>query len=225
MSDIIIKKIKLVKAGEKMHVGFEETGDNPSVVPKKLFHNRCHPDLIRAVNALAVHLAIITEYIPEKNAHKSAEVERFIVTGFSIGGKEGEEGVVITGYRKTKSGKTVTLNTPFIRFEEDDKTRYILMSELEERLETIQDEVIQYMTKAKKGEDPQASLDFPDEDSDEMEPKTKPGAGVVHMQIARPAGSKDDDATEEVRRAIANAVPGPKPGRKRQQTPDNPAGD
>lgn len=222
MSETKITKMKLIKTGEKLEVGFEEGGDNPSIVPKKLFHNRCHPDLIRATKALAIHLAIITEYIPEKNAHKSDQLDRFIITGYSIGGKEGEEGVVITGYRKTKSGKTVTLNTPFMRFEEDDKTRYILMSELEERLAEIEKEVILYMTKAKKGEDPQASLEFPEDDStEEVKPK---GGGVVRMHIDHPAGKgKGSEITEG--RAVANAIPGPKSGRKRQQTPDNPAGD
>lgn len=225
MSDTTkITQIKLIKAGEKLQVGFEETGDNPSVVPKKIFHNRCHPDLIRATNALAVHLAIMTEYIPEKNAHKSDLLERFIVTGYSIGGKEGEEGLVITGYRKLKSGKTVTLNTAFTRFEEDDKTRYILMSELEDRLKEIEKEVILYMTKAKKGEDPQSSLDFPEEEDGGDE---KPGAGVVRMQVARPVGSEGGNLSGEGQRAVAAAgVRGPrKGGRKRQQTADNPAGD
>lgn len=105
MADIIIKKVKLLKQGEKLEIDYQETGDMQSTVSKTC-ENAVHPDLKNAVSALAVHLALLTDYITEKRARDKEELEKFVVTGYSIGSKEDDEGVVITGYRKTRSGKT-----------------------------------------------------------------------------------------------------------------------
>lgn len=220
MSDIKIHKMKLVKGGEKLNVAYEDMGDCPSD-DDKTCRNPCHKDLIEATQALRVHLAVITEYIPEKNAFKNEDIDNFVVTGYSIGGNEESPGIIITGYRLTKKGKTVTLNTPFTRFEEDDNTRYTHMDDLMRKITVIEKEIIRYLKEGKKAEDPQGSLDFPEEPSLKAETQAS-GDKVVRMHVAPPANQEGGEQTPG--QPLKATGTGGRGRKKAPQTPDNPSG-
>lgn len=159
--DIKIKKVKLLKEGEKLELEYQETGEMDAT-NDKICLTPVHKDLKDAVSGLAVHLAILTDYIPEKKAKDTEEIEKFVCTGYSIGGKEDQEGVTITGYRKTKRGGTVTLNTPFLRFEQSDESQYMLIGDIESKIETIEGEVRQYLFEGKRAPEQQTAMAFPD---------------------------------------------------------------
>lgn len=172
--EIKIKKVKLVDGGEKMKLGFHEDATIDSDNDKTC-NDPVHEDLSNAMNKLAVHLAILTDYIEAKNSHKHETIDKFTVTGYSIGGAEGEEGFTITGHRSTKRGGTVILNTPFTRFEEAEEARYILIGDVQDKIASIETEVIAYLKDGKKKPKEQLELDLPEEK-------------VTHAKIATPEG-------------------------------------
>lgn len=190
MSNITIQKVKLIKQGEKLEVQFKETGDMKASTDK-ICDNPCHPDLKKAMAGLGHHLAILTDYITEKRAGDTEELEKFVVTAYSIGGKEDEEGVTITGYRKTRSGKTVTLNTPFLKLDAE-SDEYYLIKDLNTRIESIEAEVLLYL-EGKKAPDAQTSLEFPEENVNQEQ--------ITKMQIVPPAG--DGDLTQLFRNELS----------------------
>lgn len=181
MSDITIIKVKLIKEGEKLEVAFKETGALKSLVDK-VCESRVHPDLKNAVDALAVHFAILSDYITVKRARDKEELEKFVMIGYSIGGKEEEEGITITGQRKTSYGKKLTLNTPFLLLESSGET-YSLIGDLNSKIKTIEDEVLKYLTEGKKAPDPQTSM-FPPEP-------------VTNVKIDHPQELYDGDGGKE----------------------------
>lgn len=123
-----------------------------------------HQDLKSIFLKLRIHLAVLCDYIPVKQiknieAYSESLVEKFRVTTVTI--KQGE-GVVITGYRKTHRKKTVTLNTPFTLTEEDEKTAYRFLDDLNTILSELLEETEKYIRRTKVGEDPQGKLDLKD---------------------------------------------------------------
>jgi hypothetical protein len=183
MKNIEIKQVKLIKEGEKVEVVYKETGENKSTVDKTC-EDPVHPDLKRVTASLDIHLAILTDYITEKQKDDRDTLDKFVITGYSIGGKEGLEGVTVTGYKKTIRGGTVTLNSPLTRFDGDPQTRYILMDDLQSKIDLVEKEVLAYLFEGKKGADPQGSL-FDEKELDE---------DVTHMQVAVPKSKQDEDA-------------------------------
>jgi hypothetical protein len=182
MNDIKIRQVKLIKSGEKMEISYSESGDL-NATNDKICKDPVHPDLRIAMSGLAVHLGILTDYLVEKQASDKDLIEKFVVTGYSIGGKEDQEGYNITGYRKTRRGKAVTLNSPFELFEQNPESQYILIGDLMSRIEAINKEVLLYLFEGKRGVDLQASLEFPEEN-------------ITHMQVANEETQEEKD--EEV---------------------------
>lgn len=206
---ITVSKFKLVKGGESAVTSFTEDGECPAEYDKVICRNRCHPDLINAIQGLRVHLAILTGYIQVKHSHREDLMENFKVSGFAIGGKVGEEGIVIKGRRKGDYG-WITLNTNFIRFEQDPATAYSLISDIKRKLDGatkpsqsqpgteeiteagITREIIAYLQGGKKGTEQQLSA-FPDD-----EEKPKRNGKVTHMKVAGD-GSPDDVISSTVK--------------------------
>jgi hypothetical protein len=182
MSEMKILKVKLIKGGEKLELGMKESGIIQADDVKEC-KNPVHPDLSKAVQSLAVHLAILCDFIEPKQSKDEDEIEKFTVTGYAIGGKEGEEGVTITGMRKTKSGQKYSINSPFTRFEASDEARYILMGDLTSKIDAIEEEVKKYLFEGKMQ---QPSLFNKEEQED----------AVTHMQIAGP--KTEEERNDEV---------------------------
>ncbi len=177
-----LKKVKIVK--ETVEVDFSDRKeDGTEKVVKEVHETKPHPDLLQALANLRVHLAVLTEYIPLKAVKSIATppedvLEPFTVSGFSI--KTGEdEGIVITGRKTLENGKTVTVNTPFTRLNEDGDASYKFMPDLIEKMERAQTEVNAYVDGSKKAEEQQITMNFDD------------GQPVTHVQVFDPE-TRDD---------------------------------
>jgi hypothetical protein len=156
---IDFKKVKLVKK-ETVEVSYSKTEEDGSITEVSESHKTVvHPDLKNAMQKLAPHLACLTEYVTVTKIKNKEEVENFFVTGYSIGGDEDDLGIVITGQRTLKNGKTITLNTPFTRFDEADESKYYFIDQVNQLVGEIEEEVSAYLD-GKKAPDPQQELPF-----------------------------------------------------------------
>lgn len=79
--------------------------------------------------------------VDEDNEEGKYPFLKYNVTGFTIGGKDENEGVTITGYKLLDSGGIVNFNTPFRKFESD----YVFASYLSSGIEVAKKEVFAYM--------------------------------------------------------------------------------
>lgn len=165
---LTITKVKLVK---KEFLSIDYTRIEPdATTASDSYENKMrpvHPDCRAAFKALAIHLALLCDYISTKqikeiDKYDPVHSEKFNVTGVSIGGGEGEEGVVLTGHKITAKGKAVILNSPFTRFEEADDTAYRYVDDLRAKVDAVINEAKAYMD-GKRGEDPQGKLEFEEE--------------------------------------------------------------
>lgn len=125
-----------------------------------------HADLRSKFKALAIHMALTQGYIPKADIKSITRynqdlVKSFTVTGVSI--KAGE-GVIITGHKKTDFKAAANFNTPFTRLGDPDTAAYSFVEDLQEKLDELVEEVIQYLEGTKVGEDPQGKLDFKEEE-------------------------------------------------------------
>lgn len=213
MSDRNVKIIgfKLLKGKAdspgKTEIKFRETfTDKSHVISNNEFDGPAHKDLINALNGFKPHLALLTEFLQEKQLKDESLLEKFHVSGYSIGGKEEEEGITIKGYRTGKRGNT-TLNTPFTRFDSEDDKAYILIADLQEKLASLEFEVLKYLIEGKRAPDPQGSL-FDEE-----------GEPVTKMQIAEPlqtsVGTRLPPADPEAMARVAAGDEEDKPKGKR----------
>jgi hypothetical protein len=122
-----------------------------------------HPDFIQALKNLRPHLAILTGYmnpalIKQIDSIKEDAVDDFYVHGLSIGGKDDDPGVTVSGHRITPLGKAVTLNTPFYRFSEDEKSYKFIKDFVDKVKRVIDVEAPAFVDGTKRGTDPQQSL-------------------------------------------------------------------
>lgn len=123
-----------------------------------------HDDLVNAIAKLAPHYSIMSGYVAAtkiKDIDKFAEpvVETFHPNGFSIGGKDEDQGIVITGNHDMEGTSPINLNTPFRRFNQDEG-RYKFMDQLILLVTYAKEEAKLYIDgKIKK--DPQLELQMP----------------------------------------------------------------
>lgn len=190
---LMISKVKLVKK-EFLSIGYNRIDtDGSTIVVNEDHKSPIHPDLKAKFLALRVHLALLCDYISTKQlkdiaAYNQELVENFTVTGISIGGKDDNEGIVLTGWKKTNNNKVVILNTPFARLEEVEETRYRYMDDLSCRIDELLKEVELYVG-GKRGESPQQELNFGSSAEDED------GAGEADDLINLDK-EEDDDPNE-----------------------------
>lgn len=201
MKQTKITEIKLIKKGERLELGLEQSGDVPGDDTFK-GANLCHPDLIKAVEGLRIHLAILSEYLPMKTAHKDEkELKKFVVTGYSLGGKEGNEGITIKGYRKLARGGVVTLN-PFVLFEEKEDSRYPLIGDIVRKKKEIEKEVNEYLA-GKRGDpelfESQRDADDEENDADEGQEGRKGPKGATPISAFPKIPKADPEAMERVK--------------------------
>lgn len=142
-----------------------------------------HEDCKQAFLNLLPHFILINEqekasksmksFIYEGVEDKGEELlKNYELTAFKVGGTGEGEGVTLTGKRFLTTGKTLNLNTPFLRFDDED---YKFGTELVETLEVLKNEVYQYMTGNKHAPLAQQSMEFEDKafgsEEDEVEHK------------------------------------------------------
>jgi len=190
-----IKKLRLhkMKNGNGLELSIERSGNVGDKVTCLEIHKAIvHNDLYNAVQALAVHLAIMAFHVKDNEVEDiampdPARFKDFSCGSYSISGEEEKRGIIISGTLR-KGGKAHNFNTPFYRFEEPDSGRYAFMGDLEARLRVIETEVIAYLDGVKRGEAIQPELG-------------EGGAPVTKMKIA-------PDLTDEKATAEGNLVKG-----------------
>lgn len=210
-----VHAFKLIQAGKHAKIWFSENGKNPGE-SEKFAQNRCHPDLIKGMQGLAVHLAVLTEYILPKKSKDADEVSKFVVTGFRIRSSKSGEELVITGFRKIKRGRPSIING-FCKIDPDSDDAYELLpdvllklngeqidddaypteAELANRKKGLLEEVLLYMSGEKTGEPVQTEMEYPEDNAEKgEEPKSngKPaetGGGRVTRMVFEPETKKN----------------------------------
>lgn len=146
-----------------------------------------HEDLERAFDNLIPHFIIITEEseVTEKLTKliTRPENEDFIlpediekkykVTGISISGSEGNEGVVISGLKFLKTGKSVAFSTPDKKFDDED---YEFTDELYNAVEHLKSEVLEYMDGKHRTKMVVGTLNFTDDEDEAFKMPESPEA-------------------------------------------------
>ncbi len=152
-----IEKAKLKKGADSIDFSFIKLDeDGTRKAGSENVTAPIHTDLKLAFESLAIHLAVMVYFVKPGQIKDIANVkpdlfEGFNVTSFSLGGDDGKEGVTLSGTRILSNGKAFNFNTPFYRFEEDEKTRYTFMDDLQEKLERLDEELHAYYAGTKRG--------------------------------------------------------------------------
>lgn len=230
-----ITKLRLLKLknGNGLELSYEEDGANGDKINRagETHTAIIHNDLYNAVQALAVHLAIMAFHVKENEVEDIAmpEMERFkdfTVGSFSISGKDEKRGIIISGTLR-KGGKAHNFNTPFYRFEEPQSNSYSFMDDLVAKIRVIESEVPAYLNGSKRGEGIQGALDLKDEKVTKMK-IAEPVAGQKVTEEGNLAADKnkhkyaDADAMQRVAEGDKEK---PKGRRKVVQSADNPSGE
>lgn len=162
--ELQIKKVKINSKGipEVDYVELRDDGKNPEIT--HIGKGIAHDDFINAVKELAPHYALISGYASFTKGLKldtlKGGVDNFKVSGYSIGGKEENQGITITGHVIVAfSGKACIVNSPFTMFDEGDETKYKFIDQLAEVVENIAMEARLYLEGKFKPE-PQQELPF-----------------------------------------------------------------
>ena len=176
MSTITIKSGK-ISNGMFLNYSFEEKKPESTDTVNKKSDLPIHIDCQVAFNNLIPHLMLLCEQeqvsdeildsidngVGDVHAEDSY-FKNYRVTEFKITGSANSEGVVLSGTRYLSTGKTISLATPFIRW---DNEEYKNIAELVEAVENLREEVYQYY-KGKHAPLPkQESFDFDEEFEDE----------------------------------------------------------
>lgn len=155
MGMIVIKKAKL--RGHSLEVEMQEelmvdgSGSVTNEITKKC-NTLVHEDLKKAFNKLKLHLIVIcdlrhSDIITNAEEFDKIDLEQFKeyeVTGFSRGGEDDHEGVVLIGSRKFSSGKILNIVTPFTKYA-DENDQYDFASELSLDIASAVYEVEEYL--------------------------------------------------------------------------------
>jgi hypothetical protein len=175
MKDIKITKAKIID-GIFLELEYTETdADGDSTVStdyKALCRKRIHEDLRAAFDKLKIHLALLSEIVPddlaaqfmfedgsiykdELNIFKS-----FAVNGIALGGSDEHHGVTLIG-RKTLRGKRIlNLNSPFTKFQEQEgQENYRFLHNLYSDSMQCVEEVEAYLN-GKHAPDPQLTIEI-----------------------------------------------------------------
>lgn len=121
------------------------------------FHNIMHADLKTIFKKLAVHIALVTEYVeqPQIKANNIKEpydtqsghalFAPFECRHYSRNWSEAREGIVLSGVRRLKSKRVVSLSTPFLEMDPA-KCDYPYIELLLNIVTEFEDEVFKYIT-------------------------------------------------------------------------------
>lgn len=147
----------------------DENGEESSeLVDITCRHNGLpHEDFHAAMNALAPHLLVLTEWADHPDAIDENLLRKITVTSISFGGSDEHAGVTITGQKKLETGKIFNMNSPFMKFGEafdEHNPGYPYSGVVDELCSSIQKEAEAFM-QGKRKPDPQLEFDFPKEAS------------------------------------------------------------
>lgn len=145
-----ITKAKLIK-GTYLEVSFS---DGNAEVNKSYPHTEAPPKLMKAFQYLNHHLCDLTD---QRDATGQPDYDNVVCRGYSVKGDDEKEGVVVTGVRTLKNGKTITMNSPFTNIEIADSD-YSNIKQLVECLDRCRDEIKTFMANNKSEDEIQGKL-------------------------------------------------------------------
>ncbi len=147
MTNYNVKKAKLIDR-YSMEIEYDEEETTVNELAKKC-RREVHPDLIAAFDNLTAHLPLICELVDPVIFKPNDELIHimlgsYMVTGFSIGGENEHEGVVLIGRKTLGNKKVINLVSPFTKWE-DEHSPYKYSSELSAAISRAENEVIAYL--------------------------------------------------------------------------------
>lgn len=154
-------KSATIKSGLFLSYKYDLTGNDVTNANSTSSDAPIHDDLRAAFRNLTPFFAhrteeitnddLVQEAIDNPEAHLVRDEDlpedavqpflKYKVTGFTIGGKQDGEGVIIHGYKILADGNPVAFNTPFTKYDSD----YKFASDLFEAIEKCKYEVNEYM--------------------------------------------------------------------------------
>ena len=146
-----IKKVKIKDRSLTVDMNEIVTGENGSFTNEvtKKCANLAHDDLLKSFDGLVPHLISICDFKGSEDINReNIEVgmsdifSDYEVTGFSIGGADEKEGVVLIAQRSFPSGKVLNIVTPFTQYLDED---YEFGSELSAAIENCLFETKEYL--------------------------------------------------------------------------------
>lgn len=152
----IIQKAKIKDT--KLEVVYEElfADENYSNTIEKKCAQIVHADLRACFDKLKVHLINVCEMPEASQIHSGNiyesdfnDINNYVITGYSHGGSDESAGVTITGQKLLKSGQVLNINTPFIKFEDEES--YVFAGVLYTDIQACDYEVEQYLFHDKWG--------------------------------------------------------------------------
>lgn len=173
MSEIRILKCKLVKKGEALSVEYSRQERDKSITIVSEEHKApVHTDLKNAFLGVAIHFAILSDYVKVKQVKDIRDYDSDLIEGFNVstihrGGAEDEEYIILTGSKITATGRAVTINTPILKIEEEGDKGYKYIEQLIERVAHVESEVKEYLS-GKHAPDPQGELNFDQTDGNKI---------------------------------------------------------
>lgn len=128
----IIQKAKIKDT--KLEVVYEElfADENYSNTIEKKCAQIVHADLRQVFDKLKAHLVVVCE-MPEADKinfnniyddYWAGTLDNYMIKGYSHGGSDESAGVTITGQKLLKSGQILNINTPFIKFEDEESYEF-----------------------------------------------------------------------------------------------------
>jgi hypothetical protein len=154
MSTLTVKKAKL--KDRSLEVNIDETvntnggGSVTNEILKKC-NTLVHDDLISTFDMLKVHMVKTCDFKKSELITRATiddfdlnQLSEYRIKGFSIGGSDDSEGVVLIGSREFASGKVLNIVTPFIRYN-DEVDPYEFAPELADAINAAVYEVEQYL--------------------------------------------------------------------------------
>lgn len=162
---ITITKGKLLK-GDKIEVDYTKK-DSSDSKPAKCSEEHSDPPtkgFRDAFGSLAVHAALIGEFIPltsisDINEPDPEVIKDFNVSGFTVVGEDDDEGVILTAQKTLKTGKIVGFNTPTIRFNDASDNAYPHLDELATCVTECKTQLRKYLN-GEHAEDPQLKMEL-----------------------------------------------------------------
>jgi hypothetical protein len=153
MQNIRIEEFHIEKKWTKVNSNFEETRKGITQIIKSKLKLKFipHDDLKECLDKLKIHFASLTETIQIPNKAQSMEecrenfnLDHIKISGIKITRKGETYGVNIIGSRVLKDERTVNFETPFTNFDPS-ISDYQFVEELQEDVEALEGEIIQYI--------------------------------------------------------------------------------
>jgi hypothetical protein len=163
---IEITKGKLLK-GDVVQIEYFKS-DGAESKPAECSEKHTDPprkELKDAFNSLAIHAALIGEFIPLTSVKDISHPDQEIIVDYNVSGftivasGDEDEGVILTAQKTLKNGKMLGFNTPTMRFNDASDNAYPYLDQLAKSVELCKHEMMEYLS-GKHAVDPQLKLEL-----------------------------------------------------------------